>query len=73
MPKAKRTKEDEILSTLEGLTMAVGDGFEKVRGEFGKVHQELADVRSDIHRIEAYILKDHQNRLETVERKLGIR
>ena len=76
MPR-KSTKS--IDSKIDELAKAVGLGFDGVEKRFDlvdkrfdKVDARLEDLQSQIHRIETYILRDHQQRLETIERKMGI-
>ncbi len=58
MPRKKSTNE-EILDTLNGLVEAVGNGFDKVNGK--------------LSRIELTILAEHARRIEHLEHKAGIR
>lgn len=53
----KSLNGDKVLGALADLSEAVGGGFEKVHKEFAAA--------------EAIILKDHERRLEALERKVG--
>ena len=57
----------------------VGDHLSKVDREFLKmdsrfenVDHELQEIRGQLDRIETMILKDHERRLEAVEKKIGL-
>lgn len=79
----KNTKEDEILESLSGLTEAVGSRFDKIDDRFGKLDQNVFELRGDmdsqfvgvreqLDRIEHSILEEHARRIEALERKIGI-
>lgn len=75
MPKkaAKSTDPNhEVLKAISELAEAAGIRFDKVDERFDRVDAKLEDLQMQINRIEAYILRDHEKRLETIERKLGI-
>lgn len=67
-----RNGNEEVLRAISELAEATGAGFDKVYKRFDRVDARLDDLQAQITRIETYILRDHQQRLETIERKLGI-
>ena len=71
MVKNKPQIED-VYDALTNLTGAVGDRFDSVDGRFDAVDHRLTDMDQKLDRIEAIILKDHERRLEQLERKIGI-
>lgn len=68
----EKSGNQSVLDAIEELAHAVGAGFDKVDTRFDRVDKRLDDLQDQITRIETYILRDHQQRLETIERKLGI-
>ncbi|MDO8601650.1 MAG: hypothetical protein Q7R62_00750 [bacterium] len=61
-PKSKKAVIDPMLSALADLHEAVGQGFQRV-------HTELGDIRQQLDRIETIVLRDHQHRIEMLERR----
>ena len=71
MPKNAHN-DNEILEAISDLTGAVGSRFDKVDERFDKVDERLNSMDQKLDRIESIILKDHERRLEQLERKAGI-
>lgn len=67
-----RNENREVLNAINELAEATGAGFDKVYKRFDRVDARLDDLQAQINRIETFILRDHQQRLETIERKLEI-
>lgn len=64
--------DKDVLGALAGLAEAVGLRFDKVDGRLDKMDQHLTDIDHKLERIEAIILRDHQHRIEVLERKAGV-
>ena len=69
------SNNDKVLSALADLHEAVGTGFEgvhikfaEVGDRFEKVDRQLLEIRGQLDRIETIILKDHERRLEALEK-----
>ena len=71
MPKNAHN-DSEVLEAISDLTGAVGSRFDKIDERFDKVDEQFTDIRAQLSRIEGIILKDHERRLEQLERKVGI-
>ena len=63
MPKESN---EEILHTLADMNEAIG-------GRFDRVDEQLADMQTQLNRIETIILQEHARRIEALERKAGLR
>lgn len=65
------TKAD-VTNAIDNLAVIVNRGFERVEKGFEKIDKRFDDLQYQINRMETYILKDHQKRLEIIEQKFGI-
>jgi len=76
----KDVTNGQILSAIEQLAEATGLGFERVNdrldildGRMSGLDKRMDDLQYQFNRLETYILRDHDRRLETLEHKMGIK